>query len=24
MFLIITRDTMFFTAMKNSLSKGNV
>lgn len=24
MFLIITRDTMFFTAMKNILSKGNV
>ncbi|HCT5682544.1 helix-turn-helix transcriptional regulator, partial [Escherichia coli] len=23
MFLIITRDTMFFTAMKNILSKGN-
>ncbi|EFH5654991.1 TPA: helix-turn-helix transcriptional regulator, partial [Escherichia coli] len=22
MFLIITRDTMFFTAMKNILSKG--
>ncbi|MEW0096604.1 helix-turn-helix transcriptional regulator, partial [Escherichia coli] len=24
MFLIITRDTMFFTAMKNIMSKGNV
>lgn len=24
MFLIITGDTMFFTAMKNILSKGNV
>ncbi len=24
MFLIITRDTMFFTAMKNILSNGNV
>ncbi|EHB7666257.1 helix-turn-helix transcriptional regulator, partial [Escherichia coli] len=24
MFLIITRDMMFFTAMKNILSKGNI
>lgn len=24
MFLIITKDTMFFTAMKNIVSKGNV